>query len=122
MSEVKYWGYHLHLDCSGCNNEAIKSHQTIYDFTKELVKAIDMIAYGEPQIINFGSEDKAGYTLVQLIETSNIGAHFVNEYNHIYLDVFSCKIFDQKVVKQLVKKYFGAKKMRKTFMYRQAPE
>lgn len=122
MSEVKYWGYHLHLDCSGCNNEAIKSHQTIYDFTKELVKAIDMVAYGEPQIINFGSEDKAGYTLVQLIETSNIGAHFVNEYNHIYLDVFSCKNFDQKVVKQLVKKYFGAKKMRKTFMYRQAPE
>jgi S-adenosylmethionine/arginine decarboxylase-like enzyme len=122
MSEEKYWGYHLHLDCSGCDSESIKSYQTIYDFSKELVITIDMVPYGEPQIVNFGSGDKEGYTLIQLIETSNIAAHFVNENNHIYLDVFSCKNFDQNVVKQLVKKYFGAKKMKKTFLRRQAPE
>lgn len=122
MGQVNYWGYHLHLDVAGCNPEAIRSSQTIYDFSKELVQAIDMVPYGEPEIVNFGTEDKAGYTLIQLIETSNIVAHFVNEYNHIYLDVFSCKNFDQNVVKQLVKKYFGAKKMKKTFLRRQAPE
>lgn len=122
MGQVNYWGYHLHLDVAGCNPEAIRSSQTIYDFTKELVQAIDMVAYGEPQIVNFGTEDKAGYTMFQLIETSNICAHFVNEYNHAYLDVFSCKNFDQTVVKDLVKKYFGAKKMKKKFMTRQAPK
>jgi len=117
---ARYWGYHLSLDCSGCDEYAIRDAAVIYNFTKQLVKDIDMVAYGEPQIVNFGSGNKAGYTLVQLIETSNICAHFVNEDNEIYLDVFSCKEFDEKVVMGLVRQYFSAVNMRKTFMTRQA--
>jgi S-adenosylmethionine/arginine decarboxylase-like enzyme len=115
-----YWGYHLMLDCAECDPAAITSYDTIYAFTKELVKEIDMVSYGEPQIVNFGSGNKAGYTLVQLIETSNICAHFVNETNTMYLDVFSCKTFNGDVVKLLVGKYFGAKRVRQNFMTRQA--
>lgn len=117
---TNYWGYHLILDCSGCSHEAITSHDTIYNFTKQLVNDIDMVAYGEPQIVNFGSGNKAGYTLVQLIETSNICAHFVNEHDHMYLDVFSCKTFDIEVVRALVTKYFGSSDMRMTYLHRQA--
>lgn len=115
-----YWGYHLMLDCAECDPEFIKSYDRIYEFTKELVKEIDMVAYGEPQIVNFGSGNKAGYTLVQLIETSNICAHFVNETNTMYLDVFSCKSFNGDVVRLLVGKYFGAKRVRQNFLTRQA--
>jgi S-adenosylmethionine decarboxylase len=79
-----------------------------------------MVPYGEPQIVNFGSGNKAGYTMVQLIETSNICAHFVNENDTMYLDVFSCKPFDEKVVEALVIKYFGAKTIRRAFLKRQA--
>lgn len=117
---ARYWGYHLSLDCSHCDSDAIRDPVVIYNFTKQLVKDIDMVAYGEPQIVNFGSGNKAGYTLVQLIETSNICAHFVNEDNEIYLDVFSCKEYDEKIVMGLVKQYFGAMNIRKTFMTRQA--
>ena len=115
-----YWGYHLMLDCAECDSEAIKSYETIYNFTKQLVKDIDMVAYGEPQIVDFGSGNKAGYTLVQLIETSNICAHFVNETNTMYLDVFSCKDFHPDVVQSLVMKYFGVKNLKRTFIKRQA--
>jgi S-adenosylmethionine decarboxylase len=118
--EDTYWGYHLILDCSGCSHEAITDAHTIYDFTKRLVKDIDMVAYGEPQIVNFGSGNKAGYTLVQLIETSNICAHFVNENSTMYLDVFSCKQFDNEVVVNLVREFFGANKIRRTYLVRQA--
>jgi S-adenosylmethionine/arginine decarboxylase-like enzyme len=121
MSENTYWGHHLIINAAGCNPEAIKDHDTVYNFTKQLVKDIDMVAYGEPQIVNFGSGDKAGFTLVQLIETSNISAHFVNEYNEIYLDVFSCKHFDSHVVVDLVKEYFGATNVWYTFIDRKAP-
>jgi len=121
MTEIKSWGYHLMIDASGCDPEKIKSYNNIFTFAVQLVKDIDMVAYGDPQIVNFGSGDKAGYTLVQLIETSNICAHFVNETNTMYLDVFSCKSFDQKVVEDLLVKYFGAKKARKSFTLRQAP-
>lgn len=115
-----YWGYHLMLDCSVCN-DGIKDHDTIYRFTKQLVKDIDMVAYGEPQIVNFGSGNKAGYTLVQLIETSNICAHFVNENNTMYLDVFSCKQFDANTVIDLVREYFGAQLIKPMYLTRQAP-
>lgn len=117
----QFWGYHAIVDASGCDHDAITSYDRIYAFVKQLVKDIDMVAYGEPQIVNFGSEDKAGYTLVQLIETSNICAHFVNELDEMYLDVFSCKSFDPTVVEDLVVKYFGAKSFNVAFLNRKAP-
>jgi S-adenosylmethionine decarboxylase len=116
----KYWGYHAIMDAAGCDHEKITSYENIYNFAKQLVKDIDMVAYGEPQIVNFGSGDKAGYTLVQLIETSNICAHFVNENDTMYLDVFSCKTFDERVVEDLLVQYFGAKTIRRAFIKRQA--
>ena len=118
--EQRYWGYHAIVDAAGCNHNAITSYENIYDFAKQLVKDIDMVAFGEPQIVNFGSGDKAGYTLVQLIETSNICAHFVNENDTMYLDVFSCKPFDERVVESLVVRYFGAKSIRRALIKRQA--
>lgn len=122
--DMAYWGYHLVLDCAHCDPVAINDYDTIYNFVKTLVKDIDMVAYGEPQIVSFGSGNKAGYTLVQLIETSNICAHFVPDDleggNAMYLDVFSCKEYDDEVVVDLVKKFFGARKVRASYLTRQA--
>lgn len=115
-----YWGYHLILDCAGCDHDAITSEKTIYDFAKRLVSDIDMVAYGEPQIVKFGSGDKAGYTLVQLIETSNICCHFVDYNNTMYLDVFSCKPYKTNDVIKLVREYFKAEAIRDKFFYRKA--
>jgi len=109
------------IDAGKCCHRSIRSKQTIHDFTKELVKNIDMIPYGEPQIQHFGSGNKAGYTLVQLIETSNICAHFVEETNDMYLDVFSCKPFTNSIVEQAVDKYFLPMHIRSSFRPRQAP-
>ena len=111
---MAYWGYHLILDCAGLNPESIRDEKNIYNFAKQLVKDIDMVAYGEPQIVKFG------YTLVQLIETSNICVHFVDEDNTAYFDIFSCKTYDNDVVIGLVKKYFGATHVRQTYLTRQA--
>ena len=65
-----------------------------------------MVPYGEPQIVLFGEGDKRGYTLVQLIETSNIIAHFVEAHNDIHLDTFSCKKFNPKTVEAEVRRFF----------------
>lgn len=100
------WGYHLSLDCRAGNKDLIKDRDTVANFAKELVKEIDMVAYGEPQIIHFGEGDKEGFTLVQLIETSNICAHFCNDTGDFYVDVFSCKHFVPSVVEEVVKIYF----------------
>jgi S-adenosylmethionine/arginine decarboxylase-like enzyme len=116
-----YWGYHLILDAAGCDHDSITSRENVHDFVKQLVTDIDMVAYGEPQIVHFGSGNKEGFTLVQLIETSNICAHFVNEHGHMYLDVFSCKTFEPQTVIDVAQKYFKFEKFNTAFLQRQAP-
>lgn len=90
-------------------------------FSKDLVKRIDMIPFGPPQVQHFGSGNKAGYTLVQLIETSNIVAHFVEETDDMYLDVFSCKEFNPDTVKTIVASYFQPRALSCQVLHRQAP-
>lgn len=114
------WGKHMIIDAAKCSGHSIRCSKTIYNFTKELVKRIDMVAYGEPQIVMFGTGNKKGYTLVQLIETSNITAHFVEETNDMYLDVFSCKDFDPHVVTGVVADYFNPHDVTTHVLTRQA--
>jgi S-adenosylmethionine decarboxylase len=118
---MTYWGYHLIIDAAKCCPDAIRSSQTIHKFTTTLVNSIDMVAYGEPQIVHFGTGNKAGYTLVQLIETSNICAHFVEETNDMYLDVFSCKQFENADVFRVLNSFFKPRYVRSEFLTRKAP-
>jgi len=120
MKKNDFWGYHLMLDCADCNIQDITNKDNICNFTKQLVKDIDMTAYGEPQIIHLGKDDKAGFTLVQLIETSNICAHFCDPTKSIYIDVFSCKPYDSNLVINLVKQYFNPLSIKKRYFTRQA--
>jgi len=121
-NEVQSWGYHCILDASMCDQKRITDYDVVYNFTKELVKEIDMVAFGEPQIVNFGTGNKAGFTLVQLIETSNICAHFCNDTGDVYLDVFSCKPFESGTVERVFEKYFKPMAMRSRFLYRDAAD
>ena len=103
----KSWGVHLVYDGYNCNHINIRDDFVIKKFLQELVPAIDMVAFGEPQVIHFGEGNKQGFTAVQLIETSNITIHFIEETNDICLDLFSCKDFDEKIVLNLIEKYFS---------------
>ena len=114
------WGHHLIMNARKCTPSTIRSKRLIEDFSKVLVKEIDMVPYGKPKVVMFGTGNKKGYTLVQLIETSNITAHFVEEKNDVYLDVFSCKVFDEKTVRQVVDFYFGPAEMDTQLLERDA--
>ena len=113
------WGYHLVLDCYAGKKELITSGENITAFAKELVKRIQMKAFGEPQVIHFGEDDKLGYTLVQLIETSNICGHFCDDTGNFYIDVFSCKPYENAVVIETVKQFFQPEKIIDRYLERQ---
>jgi S-adenosylmethionine decarboxylase len=106
LINMTWWGSELSLDCGVCNPINIRDPLLIKAFARDLVKAIDMVAYGDPIVVHFGTEDKMGYTLVQLIETSNITAHFSEDTGSAFINVFSCKRFDKMVVREVVKNYF----------------
>lgn len=96
VSSPAPWGQHLVLDFNGCPKKLLADKENILNWSKELVCAIDMVAYGELVIEHFSthSREAAGYTLLQMIETSNIAAHFAENIGQVYIDAFSCKPFD----------------------------
>lgn len=117
-----YWGYHLILDCKACEVTRINDRDNLIRFVKHLVKEIDMVAFGEPVIEYFAQHDpeKAGYSLVQLIETSAITCHFVDKNGDAYLDIFSCKEFDLETAKRIVAQYLLPQKIKTIYLTRQA--
>jgi len=58
--------------------------------------------------------------MIQLIESSNISAHFDEESNDIYLDVFSCQTFSPKKAEAVFRKFFKPTYVEAIFMTRQA--
>lgn len=105
------WGILTSIDLKNCSPIIIRSSIAISDYVKELLRIIDMKPYGEPQIVHFGSKETAGYTLVQLIETSSITGHFVNERNDAFIDIFSCKPYDSVDVADFTCSYFKAQEL-----------
>jgi S-adenosylmethionine/arginine decarboxylase-like enzyme len=115
---LKTWGKHLIVDLKRCMPISIRCPIHLQNFSKELVDRIDMKAYGEPIIRHFGDGNKSGYTLVQLIETSNIIAHFAEESNDAYIDVFSCKDFHQRDVEDVIHIYFHPEELESKIILR----
>lgn len=118
MSES--WGYHLVLDVKGCDLEKSKDPLYISEFVKQLVKNIDMIPFGEPQVLHFGEGELTGWTVLQFIQTSNIVAHFMDHNGDVYFDVFSCKMFDKNIVIDMLAEYFHPENIKHEFLIRQA--
>lgn len=102
------WGIASAIDIYGCDPEKIRDADYIRKFVVELCDLIEMKRFGETQVVHFGEDEKvAGFSMVQLIETSLISAHFANQSNATYLDVFSCKAYDPEVVRKFAQESFG---------------
>jgi S-adenosylmethionine/arginine decarboxylase-like enzyme len=113
------WGWHLVLNLYDCDLQKIQSAQVIRQFVFDLCDLIEMRRFGEPTIVNFGDDPRVtGYSLVQLIETSNICAHFADDSRATYIDIFSCKKFDPEIAAEFCIHAFGAQKAAATFISR----
>lgn len=119
MSNFKWWGMELSLDLYDCNPETIRSKEKIEEFTIHLCDLIGVKRFGDPVIVEFGDEPRVhGYSMVQLIQTSLVSAHFAEETNAVYLNVFSCKEFDHQVVEDYASEFFEAKEAQPIVNYR----
>ena len=106
--EKSAWGISTSIDIYNCNPETIRNADLIKKFVIELCDLIKMKRFQDTLVVNFGEDERvAGFSMVQLIETSLISAHFANLSNTTYLDVFSCKPYDPKVVEKFAMEFFG---------------
>jgi S-adenosylmethionine decarboxylase len=114
------FGMEVILDLYDCNLETIRSKEKLQEYTRELCQVIGMTPYGAPFAERFGLNEAktAGYSIVQLIETSSITGHFSEEWNSAYINIFSCKEFDPKQAAEFSKDFFEADRVESTLQIR----
>ena len=81
-----------------------------------------MNAYGAPLLEHFAEHvpEAAGYSLVQLIETSAITGHFCDRSGDAYIDIFSCKEFAAELAVEVVRAAFRPQHINFMTLMRQA--
>lgn len=120
--EKDYYGQELILNLYDCDLKKISNGKHIAQFAITLCDdIIHMKRYGEPQVPYFGEEEPitAGYSLVQLIETSSITGHFSEHKKSCYINIFSCKWYDMEKAAAFTQEFFGAKRIQATFLKRE---
>lgn len=121
-NEENMFGQELILNLYDCNLETISSGEKIKEFVVKLCDdVIKMKRYGEALIPHFGHDNPitSGYSLVQLIETSSVTAHFSEYKKSVYLNIFSCAWYDPKATEEFCKKFFGAQRVESTLLKRE---
>ena len=115
------FGWELLLDLHACDLEKISSRDWIEKFAVEVCECLQMKRFGDPFIEHFGHDklETAGYSLVQLIETSSVVAHFSEFKRTAYLDIFSCRPFDGDTVARFSQEFFGAQNAVKRWVERE---
>ncbi len=92
--EMGAWGLATGIDFHFCNPETIRDGDLIKKLTIALCDHIKMKRHKDCVVEDFGEGEVAGYSMFQLILTSNVSAHFANETNTTYFDIFSCKYYN----------------------------
>jgi len=105
--EIDAWGISTALDLYDCDPEIIRDADKIREFVVELCDRLEMRRFGECQVVDFGEDERvSGFSMTQLIETSLISGHFANATNVAYLDIFSCKYYEPRLMAEFAVVYF----------------
>lgn len=105
-----FWGKLCSINLYECNPKKIRSKEYIREFVKKICVKINMKPYGPCIVKRFGKDSLEGFSAVQFIETSSITLHFDETENRAFIDVFSCKDFNEKTAERFSKEFFNAKK------------
>lgn len=117
-SDYKMWGKSIHINLYGCDLSLISDPKAISEFVNKIIKIIDMVAYGPIHIDRFGEGEIEGYSAMQFIETSAITVHADEPGRRCFVDIFSCKDFDEEAAVDYSKRYFKAEKSNHTALIR----
>lgn len=107
------YGKELILDIHDCDI-ATFNRKTIKRYFEQLCDLIDMerckLCWWDD--LYTPEEDKEtephlkGTTAIQFIKTSNITIHTLDMLERVYLNIFSCKDFDENIVKEFSETWF----------------
>ena len=99
-------------------DDEIDDEKDIEAFFTELIQALDMKPLSEFFCVRVDNEEGRGISAFQMITTSHIAMHFDDDGHNGFMDVFSCKKFDPRIVLQMIEKHFKPDNMMVQFVYR----
>ncbi len=97
------YGPELLLDCHYCDTSTF-TRKSIKGYMRALCKAIDMKRHQ----LHFYKEE-GGWSAVQFIMTSAIVVHTRDSLEAVYVDIFSCKVFNDSAAVHVTQEWFKAK-------------
>jgi S-adenosylmethionine decarboxylase len=105
----KPFGVELLLDMHECD-ATLFTKESLTSYFIQLCDLIDMTRHGEPMFWEeYGEEPHmSGISAVQFIRTSNIVVHTLDRLQAVYVNIFSCKAFDQQVAEEFTAVFFNA--------------
>lgn len=109
MDNYLPWGKSVSIDLFDCNHELVSQPEPIKQFIQEIIAVIDMVAHGPCYLDRFGGGTLEGYSAMQFIETSSITVHCDEVGDRAFIDIFSCKQFDENKALEFSLKFFQAK-------------
>lgn len=112
-NKKKIYGLELILEVFDCDLKYLTSKEKIQEYLVKTSKIIKLERYGSPQIQRFmgGGGWDMGYSFFQFLTTSSITGHCLELEKLVFINVFSCSIFDPKKARDFTKKFFRAKKV-----------
>lgn len=84
----------------------------------KLCRKIKMVPHGEPIVDRFGEDSLEGVSGILFIMTSSITIHCDEVKNRAFIDIFSCKEFDQNESLRLLLEEFKTKDFRQSVITR----
>ena len=114
-SNEDQYGIELILDMHGCDTSKF-TRVSITEYFERLCELIDM----QREDLHFwddvatSEEDKQtsphtqGTSAVQFILTSSIVIHTLDQLKAVYINIFSCKVYDPKVAEEFSVEWFSA--------------
>jgi S-adenosylmethionine/arginine decarboxylase-like enzyme len=109
--QIRPWGISTSIDLHDCDPATIRDRDLLESFTHRLCELLNVTRFGPTQLVRFGSDPAVyGYSMVQLIETSLVSAHFAETSNAVYLDTFSCAYYDAAAAVEFAKQFFRSEK------------
>jgi S-adenosylmethionine/arginine decarboxylase-like enzyme len=115
---MESWGKSISLDIHNCNLKTISNPELIEKYVNDVIGEINMVAHGPCHIERFGTGNLEGYSALQFIETSSITVHCDEPEKRAFVDIFSCKDFDEKIVEKFSSDYFEGEIANSTILVR----
>lgn len=119
------FGLSTFIDLKNCSLEKITNKETIQNYVDEICFLLKIKKFGECEIVHFGKDEVAGFTFIQKIETSLVSGHCVDYSRCAFIDIFSCKLYEPKLITKFTCDFFEAgnivmkKFMRGEFQYQE---